>query len=401
MSSTFFNFLGHVPRPVTLPGANLLTESNLDLLDESGLNLLLESGISAPPPSIPQYQEESGFDMLEENGSILVLESGTGPITPAQAAGMTLVLNDDFTSLATVDMANTKAPGFNWYREQWWGNGTTALNSIAQSGSTITLGGGTGRGRLQSGLASGAGFIGNGWKIGQGLYIEVNFRFNPANTNISGFFGVYLFHAPNIYDLNATGDAKWPGQASGYGHFCEVDIFELAGFEPDNSYNGRHVYQGTIHDFSGTYNGSNWQRNIYNANSLNDAGIPAPNWNLSHSFGVKMLPQVGATPGSIQWFFDQAPLNTTYWLGPIGNPPLPGEGTAFTATQQDQNTPAEATRTFAIAEQWPFLMQLDGNPSLPIIIDWVRVWQVAPSPLVSQGGLQIQSQSGSDMSTQS
>ena len=38
-----------------------------------------------------------------------------------------IIFFDDFTSTNTIDMANSSNAGFNWYREQWWGNGTTNL----------------------------------------------------------------------------------------------------------------------------------------------------------------------------------------------------------------------------------------------------------------------------------
>lgn len=294
--------------------------------------------------------------------------------TGGPSGTMSLVFFDDFTSTATIDMANAQVDGFNWYREQWWGNGTTNLDNISQSGTVLTLGGGTGRGRLQSAIASAnpQNYIGNGW--GGGAFFEARMKFNPTNTNISGTFGIYLFSLPHIYDNPAVGDAKWPGQAPGYSHFTELDMFELSGFEPDNSYNGHHTFQGTVHDWSGTYNGTLWQRNIYNANSLQDVGAP-PDWTAFHTYGVLWVPRTGTTPGFVRWYFDGAPLGAAYWIGQIDAPPLPGEGTSFTSTTVDQSTAGLATRTFAILDRHQLAMQLDGNPTLPILIDWIKVWR--------------------------
>ena len=163
------------------------------------------------------------------------------------------------------------------------------------------------RGRLQSAIpgATAKHYIGNGWgnDQGGGIRIEIKMRFDPTNTNIAGAFGVYLFSAPNIYDVDATGDGQWPGQAPGYGHFAEFDMFELAGFMPDNSYNGKHTFQGTVHDFSGTYDqAQGWQYHIYNANSLQDIGAP-PDWTQFHIVSIVLVPAVGGDLGYVQWSF--------------------------------------------------------------------------------------------------
>ena len=84
--------------------------------------------------------------------------------------------------------------------------------------------------------------------------------------------------------------------------------------------------------------------------------------------------------------FDGRPLNKTYYKGPIGSPPLPGQGAAYTTTTVDQSTPALANRTFAIIDQHDLLMQLDGNPNLRLEIDWVKVTRLPPSVIRSTRG---------------
>ena len=304
----------------------------------------------------------------------LMLGAAVSKLMAARETAPRSLFFDDFTSTDTIDMANAKTAGFNWYREQWWGDGTTHLDSIGQSGTVLRLGGGTGRGRLQSAIAAPnpQNYIGNVW--GGQAYFEVRMRFDPTDVDIEDYFGIYLFSIEHIYDNAAEGDARWPGQPAGYGHFCELDVFELARARPDHSYRGRNTYQGTHHDWSGTYDpGRGWQRNIYNRAALQPAGVA--DWAQFHTYGALWIPQNGSTPGSIQWFFDDRPLGSVYWLGPPGSPPLPGEGAPYTATSVTQDSPAKADRTFAITDRHRLAMQLDGNAKLPMYVDWVRVRQ--------------------------
>ena len=235
-----------------------------------------------------------------------------------------LVFFDDFTSTDTIDVLGVKTTGPHWYREQWWGNGVTSLDSISQSGTVLTLGAGTGRGRLQSAIAADTPqkYLGNVWS--GGAYFEVRMRFDPRLVgHMKGNFGIYLFSIEHIYDDAASGDARWPGQINGYGHFCELDMFEFAGSSADRTYNGKASFQGTIHDWSGTHDITyGWQHNISNSNSLQK--VDEVNWDEFHTYGVLWIPQRGSKPGSVQWFFDDTPLGKVYWLGPPGSPPLRG-----------------------------------------------------------------------------
>ncbi len=302
------------------------------------------------------------------NDSAMFLKSGS-----AVPGNRRLVFYDDFTSINTIDMTDTRAPGFKWYRNQWWGNGVTNTDSISISDSVLKLGGGTGRGRLQSGIANGTSYVGNAWR--NGGYFEVRLRFDPQQVgSLSGNFGIYLFSVEHIYDDAAVGDAHWPGQAPGYGHFIELDIFELAGVSFDKTYNGKTTFQGTIHDWSGTYDvHKGWQNNIVNSNSLQKVG--AVDWSQYHTYGVLWVPQNGSDPGFCQWFFDDVPLNATHWRGPVGSPPLPGRGSAYAGLTVDQSTSDRADRVFSVVDRQSLVMQLDGNSDLPMDIDWVRVWQ--------------------------
>src|SRR5258708_15476991 len=103
-----------------------------------------------------------------------------------------LTFFDEFRSLSTVDVDDTRAPCFNWYVHNAWPNSTAANGSpwpkaaatrsgdlsISKSGLTIgTDRSGFGEG-IATAVASGDGFIGT--TFSGGFYAEVSFSFDPT-----------------------------------------------------------------------------------------------------------------------------------------------------------------------------------------------------------------------------
>jgi UDP-glucuronate decarboxylase len=289
-----------------------------------------------------------------------------------------LVFFDDFASLDSIDMSDSRIEGYKWYRLQWWENGITNLDCIRVSDSILYLGGGTGRGRVQSAIpfSNLRHFIGNVW--GGGAYFEVRMKFNPLlGAGVTGGLGAYLFSIEHIYFDLFPYDAQFPGQARGYAHFAELDIMELAGLSSRNDYVGKTGFQGTLHDWSGVYDGAptyrGWQFDLYNINSLHTAG--AVDWKQFHTYGALWVPQAGSSPGYVRWFFDDRPLGSVYWLGPMRSPPQISKDKQYKGVPIDQSTPLRAGPIFSVIDGQRLAMQLDGNPDWPILVDWVKVWQ--------------------------
>lgn len=288
---------------------------------------------------------------------------------PAAAAGYnSLTFSDDFDSLSTIELTTNNRPGYNWYTDSWFSGQPTNPAIINISNSVLTLG----TGNLKSAVPLPTAPYYMGSVFSGGAYYEARIAWDPAvpATGGRGFWSMSIEHVYDMYHRqpNRTEDEQWPGQPTGYAHFAELDIVEPV-------YQAT-AYQGTIHDWSGMYRSgtsSGWDYNIANGNNITPFRL---DWNQFHTFGCLWIPQNGSTPGYVRWFLDNTSWATAYWKGPIGAPPLPGQGepgggmTRFTA-----DTPSEATKTWAIMDQHRFPIALLGNTASPMRVDWVRVWQ--------------------------
>jgi hypothetical protein len=171
---------------------------------------------------------------------------------------------------------------------------------------------------------------------------------------------------------------QWSGQASGYAHFNELDVFEAC---CGGSYVGQSGYYGSVHDWSGIYN-NGWPVNISNnATHYFTPVMPSSvNWNQYHTYGALWVPQKGATPGYIQFFFDGYPGPIEYYLGPPVSPPVPQNGLG----SYDPTSPSLATTTYSIIDSQHPALNLSTDGGWPMLVDWVRVWQGGTStPAVS------------------
>lgn len=288
---------------------------------------------------------------------------------PAAAVGYnSLTFSDDFDSLSTIELTTNNRPGYNWYTDSWFSGQPTNPAIINISNSVLTLG----TGNLKSAVPLPTAPYYMGSVFSGGAYYEARIAWDPAvpATGGRGFWSMSIEHVYDMYHRqpNRTEDEQWPGQPTGYSHFAELDIVEPV-------YQAT-AYQGTIHDWSGMYRSgtsSGWDYNIANGNNITPFRL---DWNQFHTFGCLWIPQNGSTPGYVRWFLDNTRWATAYWKGPIGAPPLPGQGepgggmTRFTA-----DTPSEATKTWAIMDQHRFPIALLGNTASPMRVDWVRVWQ--------------------------
>ncbi len=65
-------------------------------------------------------------------------EAAFDPTNPG-ASGYVLVFDDEFNSIATIDVNDTKAPGYNWYVWNSWTQTATPASNFSVSGGVLTL----------------------------------------------------------------------------------------------------------------------------------------------------------------------------------------------------------------------------------------------------------------------
>lgn len=306
------------------------------------------------------------------------MDNGTGKVPPPAAfAGYhRLAFQDNFQSASSIDIKATSQPGYKWYATQWFGGGVTPQQNINIDDSGLTLGGSAinSPASIESAIATKQAPYYVGTVFGGGAYFEARMAFDPTQgANANGwpaFWGLAIDH---VYDQIHQQDEQWPGQAAGYAHFSELDFMEACcGHQ---SYVGQTEYFTTIHDWYGLYLPNyGWDYNIQNG--LNFFKVGQVDWSQFHTYGCLWMPAKDGQPGYVQWFFDNQPGWIEYFKGPIGNPPLPGQSQPpYHANSFDAYAPGLAGPTFAILDQQHLALALDTDPSWPLRVAWVNVWQ--------------------------
>ncbi len=191
-------------------------------------------------------------------------------------------------------------------------------------------------------------------------------KFNPAlsvNAKSGGAPNFYGMSIEHISDNTSVGAGRWPGQPPGYAHFIEVDFFEtLAGATTS--------YNSSTHDWGGVYSGSNYPQDIVNGRS-NIIAIGRADFTKFHVYGCLWVPQSGSTPGRLQRYFDEVLVQTIYYLGPPGLPPLPTDRT----NEYSPSLIRQADRTYSVIDNHRLALLLGGGAAWPIQVDWVKVWK--------------------------
>jgi Bacterial Ig domain len=322
------------------------------------------------------------------DGAVARPPHGGGPQAPPEASGVGyshLAFDDEFTTIATLDVNCTNVPGFNWYLEQWF-----SAPQSCTSPSNVTVGNGyltvlnQGIESAVATLPSPPYYVGN--VFANGAYFEASLRFNPAlgagTTYWPSFWSIAMEHIQDNKDGQAA--EQWPGQVNGYAHFIEPDFFEAC---CGGSYVGIPFYYASLIDWSGVFQGAPIYLYPYRTGNFGTPGnqfTPTGvliDWNSFHTYGCLWVPQNGATPGYIQYFFDHIPTARNYYTGPIGNPPLPGQN-GFSGSW-NPNTSAQAAATFAIVDQQHLAMSLATAGGWPLQVEWVHVWQAVGTPSAS------------------
>jgi len=263
------------------------------------------------------------------------VSNGT-PAPPPQAvkAGYeTLVFNDDFDSLESIDVKGTKKSGYKWYVDApIWGSGITdpSAYNVSNSVLTVTSDGYTANWTLTS--YSPGGKVGYSFRYG---YFEARIRFNPKLGKIARGFPAWWCFSVNH---SVNGDpSRW----------AELDFYEAyTGGYAD--YNG--LFVGTVHDWA------NDSKTHYQ-NSNNVQWLSDTTFSKWHTYGCLW------TPGRITWYFDNDSLMTQTY--------------SADKTPYPQTNPHAPVGTFSILDTEPLGMMLilGSDEKWPMEVDWVRVWR--------------------------
>jgi hypothetical protein len=184
--------------------------------------------------------------------------------------------------------------------------------------------------------------------FGVGGYFEAVLSCDPAMAAQAKGPAAPAFYLEAIHHIVGHEQDQWPGQAPGYAHFGEID-----------------------NDWSGVWN-DGYPYDIWNRDAQISPG-PAPKWNKTNKFGLLWVPQDGANPGFVTWYFNDQPGLIIYWkqLPAILSPPLPGQATGNVTSR----TPVSASSTYSIVDQKQFAIQIRTDPAWPLTFHSVKVWQ--------------------------
>ena len=167
------------------------------------------------------------------------------PPAVAAAAGYRTKTFDSTFGASKIDKGNTKTSGFEWYPWSFFGGfspGEDELVSQRTVGRLALTGHATDTVEVSTAAQIGGGdFVGTAF--GGGGYFEAEVAFDPEVDFVEG--GAHpAFWMMAIEHLAGTDETRrWPGQASGFAHFGEIDVFEYI------RQTDRAVYLGNVHDW--------------------------------------------------------------------------------------------------------------------------------------------------------
>jgi hypothetical protein len=297
------------------------------------------------------------FSPVPEGGGYGALYPWLSGTAQAAAAGYaTHTYSASSFSTANVDMAKTYAPGFELYLANFFGvqtapsavtfNGDGSLSALSPGNSNTTL-------ASCAAISGGAGFVGTAF--GGGAFVVAQIAFDPTTvTQALGWPSVWAMAIEHLCNMNI----QWPGQAAGYGHFIEADIFEWVRYQP--TYPG--AYAATLHDWYGIWtSGGGWQvaNSDFNAGTAKSAATI--DWTQWQTVAMLWIPATATTPGSIKFFLNDSQVGPGItWTQFTGQAPPPGPAAPW---------------TFGIIDQ-QHLGVIVGSSSGPIKVKSIDVWQV-------------------------
>ena len=171
---------------------------------------------------------------------------------PPEAAAVGYTVNTFHSTFdrKRIDLADSRAAGFQWYLGQFFGFPATAAGTVSfnTDGSVTILplvDSGSG---INSAAPRGKDWV--GMAFGGGAYFEATLKFNPQDVIATkGKGGWPAWWSMSIEHFAFLPGEQWPGQEPGYAHFAEPDFFEYDIWE----FSPHHWYGGAVHDWWGVW----------------------------------------------------------------------------------------------------------------------------------------------------
>ena len=287
---------------------------------------------------------------------------------PPQAAALGYTVHTFHSSFdpKLVDTADTRKPGFQWYRGQFFGFPATQPDTLTlNKGGGITLDGKPGASAsINSASPAPGGWVGSAF--GGGGYFEATLKFNPEDSISAVDKKAWpAWWSMSIEHMAGLPGQQWPGQPAGYAHFIEPDFFEYDVW----SFSPHQWYGGAVHDWYGE-----WKKtcldgfcNVSNApgggTNFGNFQVRTPvhtDFTRYHRFGFLWSPATAASKGYAVYYFDGKPTNDKVtWSLLTDQPPPPGK----------------TSWTFGIIDQQHLVLVLGTGVNEPMTVKSVDVWQ--------------------------
>ena len=277
------------------------------------------------------------------------------PTNPA-GSGYVLVFDDEFTSISTIDVNNTKSPGFKWYVQYPFGSQAGQPGDFSITSGVLTMNPSVDTGWEMSTMLK----VSTGNVLGQtfdnrcgGVYAEASISFD--NTLVNTANGWPAFWSMSIEHLaGGTALAQWPGQTAGYDHFIEPDFFEY----DTVGGSGANSFGSATHDWYGLYGVTCGQWCSVTNNGVVTLG--ATTWTNFHKVGWLWV------PGSATTYFDGSATSA-----------------AITWTGQAITPPPSGTLTYSVLDVNHLAIVFGTGANQPLNVDYVHVWQLPCAPAVT------------------
>jgi hypothetical protein len=265
--------------------------------------------------------ENTTINITADNVTIIVPPDVTPPEPPpldvplpARAVGY---LRHTFEckkfDATNVDVANTKAPGFQWYPYNIFSSKPPLTDLQLNADGTITLlGANTGpNGEIVSITPDGSPEGFRGTAFGGGAYFTARFSFDPALTVLANGWPAWWSLCmeatiPALYN-------QWSGQDAGYRHAIENDFFEYDLYQPSGSNYTVNQFAAAMHDYWGVYNVTCTQYCRVNTGALVATVPEGTDFTKPHDYGCLWVPATDTAPGFSEYFFDELPVSRKEW----------------------------------------------------------------------------------------
>jgi hypothetical protein len=302
-------------------------------------------------------------------GAALLLSIASSPSSSAQAGASTLfnanspsssgykmTFDDEFDSLASIDVNGTGKPGYKWYTTQFFGGKTTPPSCLSVHGGVLTINGyGNGAIETASPSSNSDGYVGT--VFGGGAYFEASIAFDPKLVDTK--VGWPSFWSMAIEHMALKGKDQWDGQMKGYARFIEVDFFE----DDTSAWAGVDTYGGAVHDTYGQWTKEKGYSMVSNPNFV--VRVPkGTDFTKFHRYGCLVVPalQSNGWCGFIQYYFDGLPTSDLM---------------SWTGNQGAGTPPPSGDQKFESADKAHLNVLLGCGTGQKMRVDYVHVWQPA------------------------